>query len=179
MARTRLTPSRSKWTGWTLLQHANTFTHQVPRHGNRLPRPPLAREPSNAKISLISPTPSVEADDEGSFSMDSASSQEPEPRENEEQIRAEYEGEDVRLTSRKELAGWYSYGFAAEVFAICAMGMSFCSFLALQSTISSCTLRVSRLLLYLQSSASFVSWSGRCAKRVSRVPELALGCSHL
>ena len=34
----------------------------------------------------------------------------------------QYEGEDTRLTSRKELAGWYSYGFAAEVFAICAMG---------------------------------------------------------
>jgi hypothetical protein len=36
-----------------------------------------------------------------------------------------YEGEDSRLTSRKELAGWYSYGWAAEVFAICAMGMAF------------------------------------------------------
>jgi Vacuole effluxer Atg22 like len=36
----------------------------------------------------------------------------------------EYEGEDSRLTSRKELAGWYSYGWAAEVFAICAMGIS-------------------------------------------------------
>ena len=36
----------------------------------------------------------------------------------------EYEGEDSRLTSRKELAGWYSYGWAAEVFAICAMGTS-------------------------------------------------------
>ena len=34
---------------------------------------------------------------------------------------AKYEGEDIRPTSRKELAGWYSYGWAAEVFAICAM----------------------------------------------------------
>lgn len=33
-----------------------------------------------------------------------------------------YAGEDLRLTSQKELAGWYSYGWAAEVFAICAMG---------------------------------------------------------
>ncbi|ERF72477.1 Autophagy-related protein [Endocarpon pusillum Z07020] len=32
-----------------------------------------------------------------------------------------YEDEDPRPTSRKELAGWYSYGWAAEVFAICAM----------------------------------------------------------
>ena len=35
---------------------------------------------------------------------------------------AQYEGEDTRPTSRKELAGWYSYGWAAETFAICAMG---------------------------------------------------------
>lgn len=33
-----------------------------------------------------------------------------------------HEDEDTRPTSRKELAGWYSYGWAAEVFAICAMG---------------------------------------------------------
>lgn len=33
-----------------------------------------------------------------------------------------YEDEDTRETSEKELAGWYSYGWAAEVFAICAMG---------------------------------------------------------
>lgn len=33
-----------------------------------------------------------------------------------------YEGEDTRLTSRKELSGWYAYGFAAEVFVICGMG---------------------------------------------------------
>ena len=37
-----------------------------------------------------------------------------------------YEGEDSRLTSQKELAGWYSYGWAAEVFAICAMGTVQC-----------------------------------------------------
>jgi hypothetical protein len=53
--------------------------------------------------------------------MDSRPSQET-PREDGEQVEAQYEGEDVRLTSRKELSGWYSYGFAAEVFAICAMG---------------------------------------------------------
>lgn len=35
----------------------------------------------------------------------------------------QYEGEDVRPTSQKELSGWYSYGFAAEVFVICAMGV--------------------------------------------------------
>ncbi|PYH84934.1 autophagy-related protein 22-1 [Aspergillus uvarum CBS 121591] len=34
----------------------------------------------------------------------------------------QYPGEDTRPTSKKELAGWYSYGWAAEVFAVCAMG---------------------------------------------------------
>jgi hypothetical protein len=53
--------------------------------------------------------------------MDSRLSQET-SREDGEQVEAQYEGEDVRLTSQKELSGWYSYGFAAEVFAICAMG---------------------------------------------------------
>lgn len=37
-------------------------------------------------------------------------------------VKAEYPGEDTRLTSKKELAGWYCYGFAAEVFVICGMG---------------------------------------------------------
>lgn len=33
-----------------------------------------------------------------------------------------YSGEDTRLTSKKELSGWYSYGFAAEVFVVCGVG---------------------------------------------------------
>jgi len=33
-----------------------------------------------------------------------------------------YPGEDTRSTSRKELAGWYSYGWAAEVFVVCGIG---------------------------------------------------------
>lgn len=35
---------------------------------------------------------------------------------------SQYAGEDTRLTSKRELAGWYAYGFAAEVFAICGIG---------------------------------------------------------
>jgi UMF1 family MFS transporter len=31
-------------------------------------------------------------------------------------------GQDMRPTSRKELMGWYSYAWAAEVFVICGMG---------------------------------------------------------
>lgn len=34
----------------------------------------------------------------------------------------EYPGEDTRLTSNKELSGWYSYGWAAEVFVVCGIG---------------------------------------------------------
>jgi UMF1 family MFS transporter len=33
-----------------------------------------------------------------------------------------YDGEDARPTSRKELAGFYAYSFAAEVFVICGLG---------------------------------------------------------
>ena len=40
----------------------------------------------------------------------------------EEEQESRYEDEDTRPTSKKELAGWYSYGWAAEVFTICAMG---------------------------------------------------------
>ncbi|KAK2747619.1 Autophagy protein 22, partial [Onygenales sp. PD_40] len=38
-----------------------------------------------------------------------------------DQIFAQYPGDDTRPTSRKELAGWYCYGWAAEVFTVCAM----------------------------------------------------------
>ena len=34
----------------------------------------------------------------------------------------QYPGEDTRPTSQKEILGWYSYGFAAEVFVICGVG---------------------------------------------------------
>lgn len=34
-----------------------------------------------------------------------------------------YPGEDTRSTSSKELAGWYAYAFAAEVYVVCAIGM--------------------------------------------------------
>ena len=34
----------------------------------------------------------------------------------------QYPGQDTRLTSGKELSGWYSYGWAAEVFVVCGVG---------------------------------------------------------
>jgi UMF1 family MFS transporter len=58
--------------------------------------------------------------------MDSGSSQSAEPLEDGEQVEPQYDREDTRLTSRKELSGWYSYGFAAEVFAVSAMGTCPC-----------------------------------------------------
>ncbi|EEH43027.1 uncharacterized protein PADG_07847 [Paracoccidioides brasiliensis Pb18] len=39
-----------------------------------------------------------------------------------EQVDGRYPGDDSRPTSKKELAGWYCYGWAAEVFTACAMG---------------------------------------------------------
>lgn len=35
-----------------------------------------------------------------------------------------YVGHDGRPTSRKELAGWYMYAFAAEVYMICGISMA-------------------------------------------------------
>ena len=37
--------------------------------------------------------------------------------------RPQYDGEDTRPTSSKELFGWYSYGWASEVFVICGIGI--------------------------------------------------------
>ncbi|KAF2868886.1 autophagy-related protein 22-like protein [Massariosphaeria phaeospora] len=80
------------------------------------PRPELLRYAStHSKLSLPSSSHSNEADDEQSLSdhtsaMDSA----PSP--------PHYEGEDTRLTSDKELSGFYMYGWAAEVFVVCGIG---------------------------------------------------------
>lgn len=37
-------------------------------------------------------------------------------------VLRQYPGEDTRPTSKKEILGWYTYGWAAEVFTVCAMG---------------------------------------------------------
>lgn len=42
-------------------------------------------------------------------------------------LRPQYPGDDIRPTSEKELLGWYSYGWAAEVFTVCAMGKDYAS----------------------------------------------------
>ena len=75
------------------------------------------------KASFQSLTPSFEADDEDSF--DSFSSHQDMNSEYDRDTHKgppEYPGEDTRLTSRKELSGLYSYGWAAEVFVVCGIG---------------------------------------------------------
>ncbi|CAO2656308.1 Nn.00g051110.m01.CDS01 [Neocucurbitaria sp. VM-36] len=90
----------------------------MPPHAPELPpyRPQLLRNVStHSKASIPSISPSNEADDEQSLSdrtsdMESNASQ------------PHYEGEDTRLTSDKELRGFYMYGWAAEVFVVCGIG---------------------------------------------------------
>jgi hypothetical protein len=38
------------------------------------------------------------------------------------QRRLRYDGEDTSPTTQRERMGWYSYGVAAEVFAVCGVG---------------------------------------------------------
>lgn len=101
---------------------------QVPRNDPFPPnnvRPVLFRAQSKqSQRSLVSPTPSVEGDDEHS-EEDSDDDDDEDSLTNLGQAEMgpqPHEDQDTRNTSEKELAGWYSYGWAAEVFAICAMG---------------------------------------------------------
>lgn len=100
----------------------------VPRSESQPQRPPqraLSNATKRSYHSQLSHSSSFEADDERSSSadhdnmgpdlLDSAFRSNP----------AQYDGEDTRLTSRKELSGWYAYGFAAEVFVICGIGAFF------------------------------------------------------
>lgn len=74
---------------------------------------------TSTKLSYRSHSSSFEADDERSSSAeDSMGPDAGAYRDG----PSTYAGEDTRLTSRKELSGWYAYGFAAEVFVICGMG---------------------------------------------------------
>lgn len=44
------------------------------------------------------------------------------PPEGRQQRTPRYPGEDTTPTSKREIWGWYAYGIAAEVFAVCAVG---------------------------------------------------------
>jgi UMF1 family MFS transporter len=86
------------------------MTPRAPEPGDLAPyRPQLLRDDStHSKLSVPLSSQSNEADDEQSLSDPSydmeSSADSP-----------HYEGEDTRLTSDKELAGFYMYGWAAEV----------------------------------------------------------------
>jgi len=85
-------------------------------------RPPPHRMLSNStKRSYRSHSSSFEADDERSNSTDHENMG-PDPALH-RRVPSQYAGEDIRLTSKKELWGWYAYGFAAEVYVICGIGM--------------------------------------------------------
>ncbi|KAI8939455.1 hypothetical protein NX059_003231 [Plenodomus lindquistii] len=81
------------------------------------PRPYLLRNASShSKLSVPSISQSNEADDEQSLSSDHS----PDMESNGD--APHYDGEDTRLTSDKELRGFYMYGWAAEVFVVCGIG---------------------------------------------------------
>lgn len=90
-------------------------------------RPPLAprvwsRLSNLSKRSFRSFTSSAEADDERSSTDDDEERMSPSSDASGRDGSvppARYQGEDVRPTSRKELAGWYMYAFAAETYVIC------------------------------------------------------------
>ncbi|KAE8827526.1 hypothetical protein PTNB85_08879 [Pyrenophora teres f. teres] len=80
-------------------------------------RPTLMRHASSqSKVSVPSISQSNEADDEQSLSDIQSFDMES------NQHHPHYDGEDTRLTSHKELRGFYMYGWAAEVFVVCGIG---------------------------------------------------------
>ncbi|MCJ1473361.1 Autophagy protein 22 [Lambiella insularis] len=99
-----------------MVPRVEEFREQAP-----LDPPPLLRAPSSAKVSFVqSPTSSFEADDEDSIF--DFSNMDPDQDGDADHRAPRYPGEDTRLTSDKEVFGWYSYGWAAEVFVVCGVG---------------------------------------------------------
>ncbi|RDW78064.1 autophagy-related protein [Coleophoma crateriformis] len=93
------------------------------RRSTSYPRSPPRRALSNStKRSFGSHSSSFEADDERSSNSADYDIMGPDLDDALRSRSPQYEGEDTRLTSRKELSGWYAYGFAAEVFVICGIG---------------------------------------------------------
>jgi UMF1 family MFS transporter len=92
----------------------------MPYPNERRPLPERLHSTTSIKYSLRSHSSSFEADDERS-SSDAERIMGPDTG-GHRRAGSQYVGEDTRLTSKRELAGWYAYGFAAEVFVICGMG---------------------------------------------------------
>ncbi|KAF2001092.1 autophagy-related protein 22-2 [Amniculicola lignicola CBS 123094] len=80
-----------------------------------VPEPPQRELSTHSKASVPSSSQSNEADDEESLSEHTFDMDDPPSPPN-------YVGEDTRLTSDKELSGFYMYGWAAEVFVVCGIG---------------------------------------------------------
>ncbi|KAH7095163.1 autophagy-related protein 22-2 [Paraphoma chrysanthemicola] len=93
------------------------MTPRAPEPGDIPPyRPQLLRDDStHSKLSVPLSSQSNEADDEQSASDPSYDMESAVDSPN-------YDGEDTRLTSDKELSGFYMYGWAAEVFVVCGIG---------------------------------------------------------
>jgi UMF1 family MFS transporter len=70
-------------------------------------------------------TSSFEADDEHSSGDDEMSLRDSFDSDVRPGVPA-YAGHDARPTSKKEIWGWYMYGFAAETYVICGIGESVC-----------------------------------------------------
>lgn len=68
---------------------------------------------------LLGPDPE-DADDERSLS--DVEDDGYHPRSHHRTLIPQFAGQDVRETSKKELMGWYSYAWAAEVFVVCGIG---------------------------------------------------------
>jgi UMF1 family MFS transporter len=79
---------------------------------------PLPKRPASGRDASMSNTSSVsnEADDERSWASPPTMAQRG------ARHGPQYEGEDTRPTSSKELRGFYAYSWASEVFVICGMG---------------------------------------------------------
>lgn len=83
------------------------------------PPNPLRQQSSFAQFSSLS----NEADDECSDASSTLSPMRPTSAAGSDELSPPaYEGEDTRPTSRKELLGFYTYSFAAEVFVVCGLG---------------------------------------------------------
>ncbi|KAI1868727.1 uncharacterized protein JN550_006302 [Neoarthrinium moseri] len=99
----------------------------VPRN-DELRRPPQPRllsvQSFVSKRSFRSHSSSFEADDERSTTPsteDSGHDRMSDSIDDGLPSASRYQGEDSRPTSKKELAGWYMYAFAAETYVICAI----------------------------------------------------------
>lgn len=101
----------------------------VPRYEDPrvIRRPPpnqrlLSVQSTASKYSAISHSSSFEADDERSTSTESGRMTPNDSIDSDMSVKR-YQGEDTRLTSKKELAGWYMYAFAAETYVICGASL--------------------------------------------------------